>query len=274
MRVGNGVADGRDSASAATTRLGDHPVPYSRSVPTGTRATMPGDSAPTFDLQSHSTASDGALVPARVVRSRALRTLRSGLSGELLLGPEDALVVVDVQHDFLPGGALGVPDGDRVLGPIGGLLERAREAGATIVASRDRHPADHVSFAARQGPWPPHCVVGTTGAELHPSLDLTGAEVLDKGTDVDRDAYSAFDGTGLLELLRGRGVRRAVVCGLATDYCVRATVLDALAGGLPTVVVLDGVAAVDVEDGDGDRAIAELRAAGATTATTATARAH
>lgn len=212
--------------------------------------------------------------PARVVRSRALRALRSGLSGELLLGPEDALVVVDVQHDFLPGGALGVPGGDRVLGPIGGLLDRAREADATIVASRDRHPEGHVSFAARRGPWPPHCVAGTPGAELHPSLDLAGAEVLDKGTDVDRDAYSAFDDTGLLELLRGRGVTRAVVCGLATDYCVRATALDALAGGLRTVVVTDAVAAVDVEPGDGDRALAELRDAGATTASTATARAH
>jgi nicotinamidase-related amidase len=208
------------------------------------------------------------------VRSRALRALRSGLSGELLLGPADALVVVDVQHDFLPGGALGVPGGDRVLGPIGGLLDRARTAGATIVASRDRHPADHVSFAEREGPWPPHCVVGTAGAELHPSLDLTGVELVDKGTDVDRDAYSAFDGTGLLERLQARGVRRAVVCGLATDYCVRATALDALAGGLPTVVVTDAVAAVDVAEGDGDRALAELRDAGATTATTATARAH
>jgi putative nicotinate phosphoribosyltransferase len=211
---------------------------------------------------------------ARVVRSRALRTLRSGLSGELLLGPEDALVVVDVQHDFLPGGALGVPDGDRVLGPIGGLLARAREAGATIVASRDRHPEEHVSFAVRGGPWPPHCVAGTPGAELHPDLDLTGVELVDKGTDVDVDAYSAFDGTGLLERLRGLGVRRAVVCGLATDYCVRATVLDALRGGLPTVVVADAVAAVDVQPGDGDRALQELQDAGATVASTATDRAH
>ncbi|MEV4419836.1 nicotinate phosphoribosyltransferase [Patulibacter sp. NPDC049589] len=208
-----------------------------------------------------------------VRRSRALRELRSGLSGELLLGPDDALVVVDVQHDFLPGGALGVPDGDRVLAPIGRLLDRAREAGATIVASRDRHPEGHVSFAARGGPWPPHCVAGTTGAELHPDLDLTGGVVLEKGTDVDRDAYSAFDGTGLLDRLRAAGVRRAVVCGLATDYCVRATVLDALDGGLETVLITDAVAAVDVAPGDGDRAVDELRAAGATTATTTPARA-
>ncbi|MDO9407611.1 nicotinate phosphoribosyltransferase [Patulibacter sp.] len=213
-------------------------------------------------------------VPAPVRRSRALRELRSSLSGELLLGPDDALVVVDVQHDFLPGGALGVPDGDRVLAPIGRLLDRAREAGATIVASRDRHPVGHVSFAERGGTWPPHCVDGTRGAELHPDLDLRGATTLDKGTDVDRDAYSAFDGTRLLERLRAAGVRRAVVCGLATDYCVRATVLDALHGGLPTVVVTDAVAAVDVQPGDGGRALEELRAAGASVATTAAARAH
>ena len=207
-------------------------------------------------------------VPARVVRSRPLRELRARLSGGLTLGPTDALVVVDVQHDFLPGGALGVPDGDRVLAPIGRLLRHARDAGATVVASRDRHPADHVSFAARQGPWPPHCVVGTDGAEIHPELDLTGVRIVDKGTHVDVDAYSAFDGTGLLDALHAAGVRRAVVCGLATDYCVRATVLDALAGGLPTVVVTDAVAAVDVRPGDGDRALDELRAAGATVATT------
>lgn len=202
----------------------------------------------------------------RVVRSRALRELRARLSGGLVLGRTDALVVVDVQHDFLPGGALGVPGGDRVVGPINALLDRAREAGATIVASRDRHPEGHASFADRGGPWPPHCVLGTTGAELHPDLDLSGVDVLDKGTEVDRDAYSAFDGTGLLERLRERGVRRVVVCGLATDYCVRATVLDALAGGLPTVVVTDAVAAVDVTPGDGERALEELRAAGASTA--------
>lgn len=202
---------------------------------------------------------------APVGRSRALHELRARLSGEVLLGPRDALLVVDVQHDFLPGGALGVPDGDRVLAPTGRLLAAARGAGATLAASRDRHPADHVSFAARGGPWPPHCVAGTDGAALHPSLDLSGVAVLDKGTDPDVDAYSAFDGTGLLARLRDAGVRRVVVCGLATDYCVRATALDALAGGLATVVVEDAVAAVDVQAGDGDRALAELRAAGATT---------
>jgi len=204
---------------------------------------------------------------ARPRRSAPLLELRQELSHPASLGPRDALVVVDVQHDFLPGGALGVPDGDRVLEPIGRLLRAAREGGATIVASRDWHPPDHVSFGARGGPWPPHCVAGTHGAEIHPSLDLADATVLDKATTSDVDAYSAFDGTGLLERLRAAGVERAVVCGLATDYCVRATALDALDGGLAVAVATDGVAPVDVHPGDGDRALDELRTAGATLVT-------
>lgn len=204
-------------------------------------------------------------VPAS--RSPQLMALRDRLSHPAALSPRDALVVVDVQHDFLPGGALGVDGGDLVLGPIGRLLDAARQAGATIVASRDWHPAGHVSFAERGGPWPSHCVAGSDGAQIHPALDLTGATVVDKGTEPDVDAYSAFDGTGLLELLRERGVERAVVCGLATDYCVRATALDALDGGLRVLVVTDAVAAVDVTTGDGDRALDELRTAGAALAT-------
>ncbi|MDX8152934.1 nicotinate phosphoribosyltransferase [Patulibacter brassicae] len=204
---------------------------------------------------------------APVVRSAQLLALRERLARPATLRPDDALVVVDVQHDFLPGGALGVPTGDRVLAPIARLLRAAREGGATIVASRDWHPADHVSFAERGGPWPPHCVAGTPGAELHPSLDLAGATVVSKAEDRDRDAYSAFDGTGLLELLRERRVRRVVVCGLATDYCVRATALDALDGGLAVAVATDAIAAVEVSPGDGDRTLAELREAGASLVT-------
>ncbi|WP_320672485.1 nicotinate phosphoribosyltransferase [Patulibacter defluvii] len=200
-------------------------------------------------------------------RSPQLLALRDRLSHPAALSPRDALIVVDVQHDFLPGGALGVAGGDLILGPVGRLLDAAREAGATIVASRDWHPAGHVSFAERGGPWPPHCVAGTDGAQIHPALDLRGATIVDKGTAPDVDAYSAFDGTGLLDLLRERGVERAVVCGLATDYCVRATALDALDGGLHVLVVTDAVAAVDVATGDGDRALDELRRAGAAVAT-------
>jgi putative nicotinate phosphoribosyltransferase len=206
----------------------------------------------------------GGAEVAAPVRSGQLLALRQRLASPITLSPRDALLVVDVQRDFLPGGALGVPEGDRVLAPIGRLLHAARAAGAAVVASRDWHPQGHVSFAAQGGPWPDHCVADTAGAELHPDLDLTGVRVLDKGTDVAVDAYSAFDRTGLLDDLRERGVQRVVVCGLATDYCVRATALDALEGGLDVTVATDAVAAVDVQPGDGERTLAELREAGAT----------
>ena len=138
--------------------------------------------------------------------------------------PTTALIVVDVQNDFCPGGALGVPGGDR-LAPL--IAEAAAGAG-TLVATRDVHPADHVSFAERDGRWPAHCVEGTTGADLHPSVaGLPFDIVQDKGGDRDREQYSGLDGTQLAERLRERGVRRVAVAGIATDYCVRATALDA-----------------------------------------------
>lgn len=174
-----------------------------------------------------------------------------------------ALLIVDVQHDFLPGGALGVPAGDAVIGAL-------RTAAATVdlvVASRDAHPADHCSFAAQGGSWPPHCVEGTHGAELHPAIAaLAPALVVEKATASDRDAYSAFDGTGLAAMLRARGVDRLVVGGLATDYCVRASVLDALREGFTVTVLADGVRGVEMQAGDGERALDEMRAAGAVVA--------
>jgi nicotinamidase/pyrazinamidase len=170
------------------------------------------------------------------------------------------LIVVDVQNDFCPGGALGVADGDR-LAPA---IAAAAEAAGTVVATRDLHPAGHVSFAERGGLWPAHCVAGTPGAELHPSVSgMRFDRVQDKGTEPDREAYSGFDGTDLAEYLRGRGVKRVLVAGLATDYCVRATALDAIREGFDTTVLTDAVAAVDVEPGDGERALAEVRDAGA-----------
>jgi nicotinamidase/pyrazinamidase len=170
------------------------------------------------------------------------------------------LIVVDVQNDFCPGGALGVAGGDR-LGPA---IAAAAERAGTVVATRDLHPAGHVSFSERGGPWPAHCVAGTPGVELHPSVSgMRFDRVQDKGTDPERDAYSGFDGTDLAEYLRDRGVRRVLVVGLATDYCVRATALDAIREGFETTVLTDAVAAVDVEAGDGERALAEVRDAGA-----------
>jgi nicotinamidase-related amidase len=170
-----------------------------------------------------------------------------------------ALIAVDVQGDFLPGGSLGVADGFAVVEP---LLHAAGGAGM-VVATRDWHPPDHVSFAARGGPWPVHCVAGTPGAALHPRIDLVAGVVVSKGSNRDVEAYSGFDGTPLATLLRGSGVRRLVVGGLATDYCVRATVLHALGEGFEVAVLRDAVRAVDVQPGDGERALEEMRAAGA-----------
>ena len=171
-----------------------------------------------------------------------------------------ALLALDVQADFLPGGSLAVRDGFAVVQP---LLDAAAGAGL-VVATRDWHTADHASFAARGGPWPVHCVAGSPGGAIDPRIDAIARVVVSKGTDPDVDAYSGFDGTPLAAILRGDGVTRLVVGGLATDYCVRATVLDALRQGFEVTVLRDAVRAVDVRPGDGDRALEEMRAAGAT----------
>jgi nicotinamidase/pyrazinamidase len=170
-----------------------------------------------------------------------------------------ALIVVDVQNDFCPGGALAVPDGDAVVEPINRLASDS----PFVIATRDWHPPDHGSFASQGGTWPAHCVAGTPGAELHPGIDqgLVSA-VLDKGQAVDREGYSAFEGTELLRLLSSRGVEAVDVAGLALDYCVKATALDARRAGLAVTVHRGATRPVEVQPGDGERAVAELRAAG------------
>ncbi|MHB0878491.1 MAG: isochorismatase family protein, partial [Anaerolineae bacterium] len=178
--------------------------------------------------------------------------------------------VVDVQNCFIPGGSLAVPEGDRVVEPLNAYIEAVHAAGGFIAASLDWHPTNHISFRDQGGLWPPHCVQGSEDAEHHPALRLPpDAHIVRKGYDADREAYSAFDGTDLAEALRRRGVRRLLVGGLATDYCVRQTVLDAIAEGFAVWLLLDAVRAVDVRPGDGGRAIAEVRAAGARTLTLA-----
>lgn len=173
--------------------------------------------------------------------------------------PHHALVVVDVQHDFLPGGALGVAEGERIFVPINALAPRF----ARVYATRDWHPPDHASFAHRGGPWPVHCVANTHGAGFDRRFDAANIDVVvDKGTDSETDGYSGFAATSLAEDLRAHGVRRVFVCGLATDYCVKATALDAVAAGFSAVVLADAAAAVNVAAGDEDRALAELRSAG------------
>ncbi|HEX9593549.1 MAG TPA: nicotinamidase [bacterium] len=176
----------------------------------------------------------------------------------------DALVVVDVQNDFLPGGSLAVPHGDEVIGPLNGYIDLFHRRGLPIFASRDWHPADHVSFQTQGGPWPPHCVVGTPGAEFSAALRLPPeAEVISKATQADRDAYSAFQGTDLAEQLHGREIVRLFVAGLATDYCVRATVEDAITAGFGVAVLGDAVRAVNLRPHDGEEALRAMEEEGA-----------
>ncbi len=181
----------------------------------------------------------------------------------------DALIVVDVQNDFCPGGSLAVPEGHIVVPVLNEYMARAADAGIPIFASRDWHPEHTRHFAAHGGPWPPHCVQGTPGAEFHPALRLPpGTVVVSKGMSAEDQGYSALeavlpDGQPLADALRARGVRHVYVGGLATDYCVRATVLDALKEGFATSVLVDASRPVDVQPGDGERALNEMLAAGA-----------
>lgn len=181
----------------------------------------------------------------------------------------DALIVVDVQNDFCPGGSLAVPEGDAVVPVLNEYMSRAADAGVPIFASRDWHPEHTRHFAAEGGPWPPHCVQGTPGAEFHPELRLPeGVAIVSKGMSTEDQGYSALeavlpDGQSLLEALRARGVEHIYIGGLATDYCVRATTLDALKDGFTTSVLVDASRAVDVQPGDGARALNEMLAAGA-----------
>ena len=174
-----------------------------------------------------------------------------------------ALIVVDVQNDFCPGGALGVERGDEVVGPLNRLIREFLARGELVVKSRDWHPAETKHFAAYGGTWPVHCVQNTRGAEFHPALlDDPRVHVLSKGTG-DEDNYSAFDGTNLAEFLRERGVEEVWVGGLATDYCVKQTVLDALGEGFRVVALEDAMRAVNLRPDDGRLAIEEMRRAGA-----------
>jgi nicotinamidase/pyrazinamidase len=172
-----------------------------------------------------------------------------------------ALVIVDFQNDFTPGGALAVPQGDEIAERLNALA--ASGDYDLVVATRDWHPPDHGSFTDRGGIWPAHCVAGTPGAELHDALDTARVDVIvDKGRDPSTEGYSGFDGTDLATLLRDRGIDHVTVAGLATDYCVRATALDALREGF--AVTLDTAASrgIDAQAGDVDRALDEVRAAG------------
>lgn len=185
-------------------------------------------------------------------------------SNGLILATGDALVIVDVQNDFLPGGRLAVPKGDRVISALNRCIVRFQARALPIVATRDWHSPAHCSFQAQGGPWPPHCVADTPGAAFAPSLRLPEMTLLvSKATLPENDAYSGFEGTDLEPQLRALGVGRICVGGLATDFCVLNTVLDALAAGFQAVLLTDAIAAVDLTPGDGERAIAAMRDKGA-----------
>jgi len=171
----------------------------------------------------------------------------------------DALIIIDVQNDFCPGGALAVPEGDKVIPVINQLSPRF----TYIFTTQDWHPANHISFKPYGGAWPPHCIADTDGAALHPQLRVKAANNLLKGTKVNLEAYSGFQGTNLRRLLKKSEITRLFATGLATDYCVRATVLDAVAEHFDVVVILDGVRGVDVSPGDSKKALSEMKKAGA-----------
>jgi len=178
----------------------------------------------------------------------------------------DAVLVVDVQRDFCPGGALAVPNGDEVV-PV--LARWLALEDVFKVLTRDWHPPDHSSFKAQGGPWPPHCVRDTPGAKFHPGLPAERAnKIVSKAVTAEAEAYSGFDGTDLAGELRLRGVERIWVGGLATEYCVKATVLDAIKLGFSVCVIVDAIRGIEANAGDCDRARKEMEEAGATFVTT------
>lgn len=180
------------------------------------------------------------------------------------LTSSDALIIVDVQNDFLPGGSLAVPDGDAVLPVLNRYIQHFTANGLTIYATRDWHPQNHCSFEQQGGPWPPHCIADTPGAEFSADLELPDdVVVISKATSQEKDAYSGFEGTDLAERCREAGQSRLFIGGLATDYCVLNTVLDALEEKFSVCLLTDAIRAVDVEAGDGDRAISDMKQRGA-----------
>jgi nicotinamidase/pyrazinamidase len=180
------------------------------------------------------------------------------------IGQRAALIVVDAQNDFCPGGALAVPEGDQVIPVLNEYIRIFLSLSIPIYFTRDWHPADHISFKPQGGIWPPHCIQGTKGAAFHPLLSLPDeAVIISKGSDLMEDAYSGFQGTGLADRLKRQGIRRLFIGGLATDYCVKNTVLDALEAGFETIYLADASRGVEVAPGDTSKAISDIQEGGA-----------
>jgi nicotinamidase/pyrazinamidase len=173
--------------------------------------------------------------------------------------PEEALIVVDMQRDFMPGGALPVPEGDKIIPRCNSYIEEFRKRGALIVATRDWHPPNHISFREQGGPWPAHCVRNTPGAEFVVDLPAD-AVIVSKATEPDKEAYSGFEGTNLADILKKNGVKRVYVCGVATEYCVKATALDAVRHGFEVYLLRDAVKGIKPEDEE--KALLEMERAG------------
>ncbi len=184
---------------------------------------------------------------------------------KLKLTDRDALIVVDMQRDFMPGGALPVPEGDRIVPVLNSYIALFEERNLPVFLTRDWHPENHISFKGHGGIWPPHCVRGTEGAQFHPDLKIPADNkfVISKGTAQEFDAYSGFQGTVLADLLRERGVRRVFVGGVATDYCVKNTLLGAVNLGFQAFLLTDAIKGVDVRPGDVERALEQMLSAGA-----------
>ncbi len=178
---------------------------------------------------------------------------------------KDALIMVDMQRDFMPGGALPVQEGDKIVPRLNQYIRLFFERGLPVFFTRDWHPPDHISFKDQGGVWPPHCVQDTEGAKFHPDLYIPPDNrfIISKGTSRDFDAYSGFQGTMLDQLLKERGTKRVFVGGVATDYCVKNTVLGAINLGYEAFLLLDGIKGVDVKQGDSQRAIEDMLGAGA-----------
>ncbi|NPA17241.1 MAG: bifunctional nicotinamidase/pyrazinamidase [Aquificae bacterium] len=173
------------------------------------------------------------------------------------IGRQDALIVVDMQNDFMPGGALPVPEGDSIVPVLNSYIRLFEEKGQPVFYTRDWHPENHISFRENGGIWPVHCVQNTEGAAFHPELYMPADNrfIISKGTSPDFDAYSGFQGTVLEELLKERGIKRIFVGGVATDYCVKNTAYGGLNLGFQVFVLEDGIKGVDVKEGDSERAL-------------------
>ena len=185
------------------------------------------------------------------------------------MGQRAALLVVDIQNDFCPGGSLGVPDGDAVIPPVNRALALFKRRGWPVIFTRDWHPRETKHFKEFGGAWPPHCIQGTKGARFHSDLEVPKASlILSKGMDPEVDSYSAFQafterGRDLESTLHELDVDELIICGLATDYCVRATTLDALRRGMAVFVLRDAIRGVDLKPGDSEMAVKEMRVHGA-----------